>query len=202
MPGGFFISDILMTPSLIAAGIDHLLEQDALAKRRLAAHAGKTARIDTGILDLRLAVQAGGAVAVAEAGSAAAVSVFLKAADLPLILQDRTRAMSHVRIEGDAEFANTLSQLFNSLRWDAEEDLARVFGDLAAVRIASTARKGLHAARSAHASLMENVTEYLLEENPTLVRQEALRDFSGAVNDLRDDVERLAKRIERLKGRA
>ncbi|WP_151448065.1 ubiquinone biosynthesis accessory factor UbiJ [Lacisediminimonas profundi] len=191
-----------MTPSLIAAAINHLLEQDAAEKSRLAAHAGKIARIDAGVADLRLAVEAGGAVSAADPAAAPDVSIFIKAGDLPLLLQDRTRAFSHVRIEGDAEFASVLSQLLTRLRWDAEEDLSRVFGDLAAVRIAGTARKGWDAVRSVHVSVMENMAEYLLEENPTLVRQQSLRDFGAAVSELRDDVERLAKRLDKLKGRA
>ena len=191
-----------MTPSLAAAAINHLLARDAGAQRKLAPHAGKVARIDTGLLDLRLSVESGGLVQAADPQASASVSVFINAADLPLLLQDRERAFSYVKIEGDADFANVLSQLFATLRWDAEDDLARVLGDVAAVRITQGARRGFAAARSAHQSFMENVAEYLLEEQPVLVRQQSARDFGAEVNRLRDDVERLAKRIDRLKGRA
>lgn len=190
-----------MTPSLLAAGINHLLEQDPGEKARLARHAGKVARVDAGVADWRLRVEAGGAVSAADPALAPNVSIFIDAADLPLLLQDRSRAFSMVRIEGDAEFASALSQLMNNLRWDAEEDLSRVFGDLAAGRIAATARQGWNAARSVQTSVMENMVEYLLEENPTLVRQQSLRDFGAAVSELRDDVERLAKRFDKIKGR-
>lgn len=191
-----------MTPSLLAAGINHLLEQDPVEKSRLAAHAGKIARVDAGVADLRLVVGAGGSVSPADPALAPNVSIYIKAGDLPLLLQDRSRAFSMVRIEGDAEFASALSQLMNNLRWDAEEDLSQLFGDLAAVRIAATARQGWDAARSAHTSVMENMVEYLLEENPTLVRQQSMRDFGAAVGELRDDVERLAKRLDKIKGQA
>lgn len=191
-----------MTPSFFAAAINHLLERDEAARRRLAQHAGKLARIDTGVIDLRLAVQPGGAVATATADAVPDVSIFIKAGDLPLLLQDRDRAFSHVRIEGDAELANTLSHLLNTLRWDPEDDLSSVVGDVAAVRIGQAARKGWQRARSLHASAMENLAEYLLEENPTLVRRQALDEMGEAISTMRDDVERLAKRIDKLKGRA
>lgn len=195
-----------MTASLIAAAINHLLAQDPAQARRLAAHAGKVARVDTGVMDLRLAVQAGGMFAPAPAGSEPSVAIFVAAGDLPRLLQDRSRAISYVRIEGDADFANALSRLLNELRWDAEDDLARLLpgsvGDMAAVRLVDFAKRGARAARAAHNSMMENVAEYLLEENPTLVRQSEAQAFSAEVTDLRDDVERLAKRIERLQGRA
>ncbi len=190
-----------MTPSLPAAAINHLLEQDPGEKARLARYAGKIARIDAGVADLRLLVGAGGAVSPADPAAAPNVTIFINASDLPLLVQDRTRAFSLVKIEGDAEFASALSQLMNNLRWDAEGDLSTLFGDLAAVRIAATARQGWNTARSVHASVMENMVEYLLEENPTLVRQQSMRDFGAAVSTLRDDVERLAKRFDKIKGR-
>jgi ubiquinone biosynthesis protein UbiJ len=46
------------------------------------------------------------------------VTIHVKLADLPLIAQNRERAFSYVRIEGDAEFANTISQLPQGLRWE------------------------------------------------------------------------------------
>ncbi len=190
-----------MTPSLLAAAINHLLEQDPGEKARLARHAGKIARVDAGVADLRLLVGAGGAVSPADPAAAPNVTIFINASDLPLLVQDRTRAFSLVKIEGDAEFASALSQMMTNLRWDAEGDLSTLFGNLAAVRIAATARQGWNTARSVHASVMENMVEYLLEENPTLVRQQSMRDFGAAVSTLRDDVERLAKRFDKIKGR-
>ena len=120
---------------------------------------------------------------------------------LPLIMQNRERAFSYVKIEGDADFANTISQLSQSLRWEAEDDLSKVVGDIAATRIVGGARSAFDAARSLQQSISENVAEYFLEENPMLVRPHTIADFTNDVTRLRDDVARLAKRIEKLKGR-
>jgi ubiquinone biosynthesis accessory factor UbiJ len=128
------------------------------------------------------------------------VTIRIKPADLPLIVQNRERAFSYVKVEGDADFANTLSQLSQSLRWEAEEDLSKWVGDIAAVRIVAGARSAADAVRATHRKLTENVAEYLLEENPLLVRPQAVVDFSGEVSRLRDDLERLTKRIARLEG--
>ena len=43
---------------------------------------------------------------------------------------------------------------------------------------------------------MENIAEYLLEENPTLLYRRAGEEFATEVARLRDDVERLVKRVE------
>ncbi|HWT38257.1 MAG TPA: sterol-binding protein, partial [Paraburkholderia sp.] len=47
-------------------------------------------------------------------------------------------------------------------------------------------------------NLLESVTEYLLDENPQLVRRAALDDFNAELARARDALARVEKRIERL----
>jgi ubiquinone biosynthesis protein UbiJ len=189
-------------PFPIPTTLNHFLSREPWAMDKLAAHAGKVACIDSGLVKIRLKVAADGLLQSAATHDAANVTIRVKLADLPLIAQNRERAFSYVRIEGDADFANTISQLFRSLRWDAEEDLSRYVGDIAAARLAASARAVFDSARSTQKKLAENAAEYFLEENPMLVRTHSVAEFAGEVSRLRDDVERLAKRIERLKGSA
>lgn len=184
-----------------AAVVNHLLAQEAWARQKLAAHARKVACIDTGAMQLRLKVAADGYVEDAPAEAAADVTIRIKLSDLPLIAANRERAVSYVKLEGDADFANAISQLSQNLRWDAEDDLARVFGDIAATRMVSGARGLFDAIRTTHKKLTENVAEYFLEEQPMLIRPRMLQDFSADVVRLRDDLERLSKRIEKLERR-
>lgn len=185
-------------PALLPAALNHLLAQEDWARARLMPHAGKVACFDTGIVAVRLAVAADGLVQGADADVVAAVTIRMRPADLPLILQDRTRAFSYVKIEGDADFANTISQVSQSLRWEVADDLGKLVGDVAAHRIVEGAGATAAAVRSTQQKLMENMAEYLLDEKPMLIRPQAVADFTGDVTRLRDDVERLAKRIERL----
>ncbi len=184
--------------SIVPAAVNHLLAQEDWARAKLAPHAGKTARFDAGFKQLDLTVEASGFVALAPGEAVPAVTIKVKAADLPLIVQDMKKAFSYVRIEGDADFANSISQVSQGLRWDAEDDLAKLFGDVAAVRMAGSARAGFTAARDGHRRLAENVAEYLTEEQPVLVRPPVVSDFAADVARLRDDVERMQKRIEKL----
>lgn len=181
--------------------VNHLLARELWATARLQKHAGKMACIDIELFQLRVKVGADGLLQAADSQhdvGSAQVTVRIKPADLPLIAQNRERAVSYVKIEGDADFANTLSQLSQDLRWEAEEDLSRLFGDVAAVRIVATGKGILESAKRAHQNLQENLAEYLLEENPMLVRPIAVRAFGEQVNKTRDDVERLMKRLERI----
>ncbi|MFZ6800803.1 ubiquinone biosynthesis accessory factor UbiJ [Undibacterium sp. Di24W] len=181
--------------------VNHLLAQEPWAAARLQKHAGKTACIDVELFQLRVKVGADGLFQAAQKideTSPDHVILRIKPADLPLIAQNRERAVSYVKIEGDADFANTLSQLSQDLRWEAEEDLSKLFGDVAAVRMVATGNSIVENAKRAHQNLQENLAEYFLEENPMLVRPQAVRAFGEQVNKTRDDVERLMKRLERL----
>ena len=57
-----------------------------------------------------------------------------------------------VRIEGDVQLAAEINWLIDHVRWDAEEDLARLIGDAPAHTLAQTARKALDALRGFVAS--------------------------------------------------
>ena len=191
-----------MTPSILSATINHLLAQERWARDKLALHAGKLACMDAGAFVVKLMVMQDGMVEPGALDAAPTVTIRLKLADLPLIMQDRERAFSYVKVDGDADFANTISQLSQDLRWEAEEDLSKWVGDIAAARIVEGARTAFATIKSTNQKLVENAAEYFLEENPTLVRPQAVTDFTDAVTRMRDDVERLAKRIEKLKGAA
>ena len=184
-----------------AAVINHLLAQEPWAQAKLIAHRDKTACIDAGVAQLMLTVTGDGYLKNADENAVPAVTIHLKLSDLPLILANRERAVSYVRIEGDADFANAISQLSQSLRWDAEEDLGKVVGDIAATRIVSGAKSMAAAAQTTQRQLAENVAEYFLEEQPMLIRPYVMSEFSSEVVKLRDDLERLSKRIEKLERR-
>lgn len=185
---------------LLPAAINHLLAQEPWARAKLMPHAGKIAVLDGSVLALRLKVGADGLLETPAGDEVPAVTIRVQLSDLPLILQNRDRAFSYVKIEGDAEFANAISQLSQSLRWEAEDDLSKIVGDIAATRIVAGARSAVDGVKSVHRSVTENVAEYFLEENPMLMRPEAVTGFTDDVTKLRDDVARLAKRIEKLKG--
>jgi ubiquinone biosynthesis protein UbiJ len=184
------------------ATINHLLAQEAWARDTLMRKAGKIACINVeqtrGHVRLCMRVARDGMLEVAGDEDVPDVTIHLKLSDLPLILQNRDRAFSYVRIDGDAEFANTISQLSKGLRWDAEHDLERFLGPIAASRLAGGARAAVSHATGAGRRLAENVAEFLLEERRVLIRPSSVDAFADDVNRLRDDVERAAKRIARL----
>lgn len=181
------------------AAINHLLAAEEWARERLAPFAGRSVEFRLPPLpDLRVAILASGLVSAAETALPADLVVRVPPASLPRILARDDAAMREVAIEGDTELARVVDFLFRHLRWDAEEDLARVMGDVPAHRIAETGRAFAAWQKDAGERFARNVAEYFTEENPVLARPAEVRRFGADVDTLRDDVERLAKRIARL----
>lgn len=184
----------------LLAALNHLLSRQPRMAAALAAHTGKSALIDTGLVALHWQVTADGLLQ-ATSGEAS-VTLRIAAADLPRVLANPDSAFSHVKLSGDADFARAISEVAADLQWDAEADLSALVGDIAAVRLVQAARAIGSGLKSGSRRLAENVSEYLLEEAPMLLYRRAGDDFASDVTVLRDDVERLSKRIALLEKRA
>lgn len=191
------MAPIVLIPLLTS--INHLLEQEPWAREQLQLHVGKQACLATELLELKVTVAKDGSLTAADGDAQPDVTIRVKVADLPLIMQNPERAFSYVKLDGDADFAHTISHLGQNLRWEAEHDLQQWVGAIAANRMVSGAKGLVQAARAGQQKLAENLAEYFLEENPLLVHPHALAQFTQDVSQTRDDVERLGKRIKRLK---
>ena len=106
--------------------------------------------------------------------------------------------MRRVRIEGDAALATAIAGLARQLRWDVEEDLSHVIGDLAAHRVGETVRSAAAGGRDLMDRARTTTLQWLIHDDGGLVGRPALESFREDLRRLRDDVERLAKRVERL----
>ena len=192
-----------MISSLFLTATNHLLAQAGWARQRLQPHAGRTARLVLSpVAEIDFSVANDGQLAEWSGEEAPEVSLRLAVADLPRLLVDGLEtAMRHVRIEGNAEFAEALGFVFRHLRWDAEEDLSRLFGDIAAHRLVEGGRKVVDEGRRSLERASGNVAEYLTEESTLLVPRKALPAFAEEVVALRDAVARLDKRVARLERR-
>lgn len=191
----------MMIDRLFLSATNHLLARSEWARRRLMPHAGRTAHLDVAPLALDFSVANDGFLAEWHSAEMPPdVRLTLPAAELPGLLTDGSASlMRHVRIEGSAEFADALGFVFRNLRWDVEEDLSRMVGDILAHRMVSTGKALATAQRQAVSNTAGNIAEYLTEQS-LLVRREALAAFSRELIELRDALGRTEKRIARLGG--
>ncbi|MGY0846167.1 SCP2 domain-containing protein, partial [Xanthomonas campestris] len=73
-----------------------------------------------------------------------------------------------------------------------------VFGEILGVQIASAVRSALQQARRSATDLAQSAAEFVTEESRDVVPRAELEAFHDDVDELRDAVERLAARINRL----
>lgn len=103
-------------------------------------------------------------------------------------------------LTGSADLARAFQRLLAHSRPDFEEELSGFIGDVAAHRVGLIA-SGIRAwAVNASSTMSANIREYLQEESRDLPTRYEVERFVRNVDTLRDDVERLAARVERLEG--
>jgi ubiquinone biosynthesis protein UbiJ len=182
----------------VIAFVNHLLAEEQWARARLAPFAGKRVRVTApGLPDLAFAVATDGMLEAAGEGDPD-LTVGLSPAALPKLLARDETVLQTIDFSGDAELAAALQFLFRHLRWEVEEDLSRVVGDVAAHRIAEIGRAFAAWQKDAAERLGQNVAEYLTEEVELLASKPDLARFAREVAELVDAVERLEKRLDRV----
>lgn len=127
--------------------LNHVLMQEPQARERLARIQGQAVRIQWRSLHLQLAASAAGLL---ERVPEATPTLRLTVADESVgsLAQGVLRGQAPpVRIDGDVQVASEVSWLIDHVRWDAEEDLARLIGDAPAHTLASVGRQLLEGLR-------------------------------------------------------
>ncbi len=187
-----------MFSPLSLGALNHLLSQADWARAKLLPFAGRRARLAMPPFQLDLAIRDDGYVEAVTSADAPDVTMTLPA-DAPLrALQGQAQIIAAARVEGNAHLATELSFVLRNLRWDAEEDLSRVVGDIAAHRMVQGATAFAGWQKNAARNLAENVAEYVSEENPLVARQQELADFGSEVGELRDKLSQLEMRIDKV----
>lgn len=170
----------LSTPHTIASsavcrGINHVLRGEIWASAELARHTGKTILLQLPLGGLAFEIMSDGLLAgsqeiseivpptlTLEVSSKALSDLMGSSGSL------REQAFKAVKITGDADLAQLLGRLAGQLRWDYEEDLARLVGDAPANFAVRQGKKFVSVTRSAAGDLLDNIIEYVSEEKSAL----------------------------------
>ena len=187
-----------MLDPVFLAGLNHLLTGAQWARARLVPFAGRRARFDMPPLAFGFEIALDGGVIPNPDPGVTDVIIRLPA-DTPFLLpQGLDKVMAQATVEGNAEFATELSFVFRNLRWDAEEDLSKFVGDIAAHRIVQGAHRFVGWQQQAATNLAGNVAEYLTIENPVLVQRDELLALREAIARLDADLARAERRVAAL----
>ncbi|MBI4123454.1 MAG: SCP2 sterol-binding domain-containing protein [Betaproteobacteria bacterium] len=177
--------------------LNHLLQAEPWARARLAPFAGESVELRAPPLPrLRFTIAPEG---LAQAGGGEpSLALTLKPELLAGLARGEEHALRAVEVSGNAQLATELMLLARHLRWDFEEDLARLLGDAAAHRLAGVARDLAAWHADAARRIAAALADYATDESRLLVRRGDLAALAGELAGLRDAIERLDKRIERL----
>jgi ubiquinone biosynthesis protein UbiJ len=146
---------------------NHVIGSEPVAMQRLKAHAGRSIQLHFAGWPALLPALPVTAFRVSNAGllewcgadapSAADLRVEIDASNPALaVAQALSGTRPRVEVAGDAAFATDLNWLFDNLRWDLQDDVARVVGQAPArelARVAGSVSAGLREAARAVGSL-------------------------------------------------
>jgi ubiquinone biosynthesis accessory factor UbiJ len=177
--------------------LNHLLAAEPWARERLAPFAGQAVELrNPPFPALRFVILPGGTVEAG--GEDPALTITFRPDALFNLARGPEHFMRSLEVTGDPQLASEVMALARHLRWDAEEDLSKLFGDVAAHRLAEAGRAFALWQADAVRRLAESVADYAVDEKRVLMARPEMDRFADAVARLRDAVERLAKRVERL----
>jgi ubiquinone biosynthesis accessory factor UbiJ len=177
--------------------LNHLLGADPWARERLAPFAGASVELrNPPFPALRLRILPAGTVEAG--GEDPALIVTLKPDALVNLARGPEHFLRSIEVAGDPALAAAVMALARHLRWDVEEDLSRLFGDVAAHRMADAARAFGAWQVDAARRLTESLADYAVDEKRALIARPEMESFAAEIARLRDAVERLEKRVERL----
>ena len=191
---------------LLTAAFNNYLALDPEAPEKLRAFDGKLIALDIKgpNLSIFLAIEGDRVSVVAEHDAEPdAIIIGSPAALFKLGVNRDSAALffsGEVEIRGDTRLGRQFKSVLADMEIDWEEHLSRLVGDIAAHRIMSAVSALEQWGRSAAGNFADDVGEYLQEESRDVISGAELELFNRQVDAMRDDTERLAARINRLKG--
>ncbi|MCX7627352.1 MAG: SCP2 sterol-binding domain-containing protein [Methylophilaceae bacterium] len=183
--------------SIAALALNHVLRQSPWAAEKLRPHAGRTVRLALLPFEALFTVSPEGEFQPARPDATAEAAIILTPTTALRLLADQPPDPLF-RVEGDTTLAMDISKVLHQLRWEYEEDLSHLIGDIPAHELVTLGKRIMSEGQRQLGSLAATLAEYWLEERPLIAKRRHLEQFSREVDALRDDVERLAKRMEKL----
>lgn len=187
-----------MFKPLLTRILNHLITQNSWARAELQPYSGQTVEIHLGPAKAHLTILEHGGLAMAGETAISDASIILSLSLALRIIANDAAATNQVQITGNMRLAKALASVLQGMQWDYEEDLSKMIGDIPATQLNAFAKKALSETKSKAINVTEMLTEYWQEENPIIAKKRYVESFVKEVDQLRDNVERLEKRIEKL----
>ena len=191
-----------MFKPLLTRILAHLIAQNQWAKPMLAPLGGQSVKFNLIPASATLVILEDGGLAMAGESNQADATVTLTPSTALRLLAKDAQAHSLVHIEGNTQLATELAKVLQHLSWDVEEDLSHVIGDAPANQLLNFGKKTMAQGRANVTNLAEMVVEYWQEEQPLIAKKRHVEQFVKDVDQLREEVDRLEKRLAKFEAKA
>ncbi|MBT8567158.1 hypothetical protein G6698_04000 [Polynucleobacter paneuropaeus] len=186
----------------LCRGVNHVLASEPWAMAELSPHVGKSISLNLPMGQMAVEITPQGKIAALDSTDQASLRLEVSAQALSGLLASsgnlRDQAFKAVKISGDADLAQLIGRLVSQVRWEYEEDLAKWVGDAPANFAVRQAKTMVKAGQAATKDFLQNVVEYVSEERKILLNKRDFMIRKNELNELRDSVDRIEKRIALL----
>ncbi len=132
----------------LVLALNHVLMQEPEAQARLARQSGRVVEARWRIFVVRLAATPAGLLDLASSAAQPDLTLTVAQESPWELAQAALRGdKPQVRIAGDVQFAAEINWLVEHVRWDLEEDVSRIIGDVPAHAMGEVARRMIDALR-------------------------------------------------------
>jgi ubiquinone biosynthesis accessory factor UbiJ len=187
-----------MLKALLTRLLQHLISQNSWASNLLQPFAGKSIQINVSFISASLVILENGNLAMAGETNMPDAKVTIPPSLLLRLLAKDEAANRQINIEGDAHLAAELAKVFSNMRWDYEDDLSNLIGDIPANKIGTFARDAASSVKETSVNLAEMLSEYWQEEMPLIAKKRHVEQFNAEVDTLGADVARFEKKLAKL----
>lgn len=185
-----------------AAFANRVLEREAWARERLAAHAGQMFVVAVGPVATGFRVASSGLIETTPlAGGMPDLTLRISPLAIPSFLSDPSRWDSFVAAEGAPALTATLRDLALTLPWFVEQAFAKALGPMVGQRVADAGRRLLAFPEYAIDRVSETVGSYARDEAGLLARGDEARTFAQENAALATRTDALAARLDGLAAR-
>lgn len=187
-----------MFKPLIQFVLQHLMQQNSWTAPLLQPYAHKNLRLDFKVAQATLTILNNGELAVAGDSAEADATIHLPPSLAMRLLRQDPLAHSLIKIDGDTALGIEVGKILSAIRWEIEDDLSKVVGDIAAYQVVQIGQEKLQRWQSQAKNLGEMLVEYWQEEHPIIAKKTRVEQFNQAVDQLREDTDRLQQRVNKL----
>jgi ubiquinone biosynthesis protein UbiJ len=188
-----------MLKPLTAEFLQHITNQNNWSRQHLVAFSSKIVQFNIAFIKTNLLILEDGSLGVASNKAVPDAIIHIPPTlALRLLAKDEAAKML-IKIEGDTHLASELSKVLQQIRWDVEEDISKLVGDIPAHQIVSFSKKTATIAKEQLINIAEMLTEYGQEEKPILAKKWQIEQFNSDVDTVRSSFTRLEKKLEKLK---